>query len=157
LTSALTVTVTVCVTPCIVSSPCTLVLVTFPAAGTRPKGTGDVRANVAVGHRATSMMRPSNWALRSPWSLITVASGTLKRAERRTVPSMTSEPETSDERPTAVSLWPSSTSCTRYPALEPVVTFQVPVSEVAWAVDGFVRVDLGSVSLGFGGPSMKWM
>ena len=88
-------------------------------------------ANVAVGHRATFMMWPSNWALRSPWSLITVASGTPKRAGCRTVPSMTSEPGTSDERPTAVSLWPSSTSWTRYPALEPVVTFQVPVSEVA--------------------------
>jgi hypothetical protein len=66
-----------------------------------------------VGYMATSMIRPSNCALRSDWSLLTEAMSTVTVAAVAVVPSMVTVPETFVVRPTAVAFCPMSTSCTR--------------------------------------------
>ena len=73
------------------------------------------------------------------------------------------EPQILLVRPTAVAFWPTRTSWTRYPAMDPVPTFQVPSSDDDVEADPFDVLevvepdDLGSSSLAGAGPSMKWM
>jgi hypothetical protein len=59
------------------------------------------------------MIRPSNCSSRWLLSLCTVAIGTLNAAPVTAVPAMVRCPVTDVVRPTAVALWPSSTSLTR--------------------------------------------
>jgi hypothetical protein len=74
----------------------------------RAEPIGDVSRSVAVGEVATSMIRPSNWALRWDWSLATDDMSTV------TVPPVTVvDPDTVELRPTAVVCWPIRTSSTR--------------------------------------------
>jgi hypothetical protein len=60
--------------------------------------------------------------------------GTLNVAALTVVPWMVMCPVTESLRPTAVALWPSSTSVTRYPTVEPEPTVQVPATEVVVVV-----------------------
>jgi hypothetical protein len=65
-----------------------------------------------------------------------VAMGTLNVAALTVVPWMVTCPVTDWLRPTAVVLWPSSTSFTRYPTVEPEPTVHVPATEVVVVVAG---------------------
>jgi hypothetical protein len=60
--------------------------------------------------------------------------GTLNVAALTVVPWMVMCPVTEWLRPTAVVLWPSSTSFTRYPTVEPEPMVQVPATEVVVVV-----------------------
>ncbi len=77
------------------------------------------------------MMDPSKCALRSDWSLTTLAILTLNVALVTVVPSIVIDPQILLVRPTAVEFWPIRTSLTRYPAREPTPTFQTPKTDVA--------------------------
>src|SRR5262249_19552931 len=120
--------------------------------------------NVPVGYVVTSMIRPSNWASRWLWSLWMVAIATVKAAAVTVLPLMVRSPLMWLVRPTAMLFWPSSTSFTRYPATEPVVTRQAPESDpvlAAWLdwpgeADASPLVTLRLSGAG-AGPSMKWM
>src|SRR5438876_9512626 len=116
------------------------------------------------------MIRPWNWLSRWLWPLDTVVMSTLNSPTATWVPLMVIDPVTVLVRPTAVLLWPNSVSLTRYPALEPEVTFQVPSTGaaateagptvvVAWAGLEATVVLVGVDSESGGGPvpSMKWM
>ena len=88
---------------------------------------------------------------------------TLKVPAVTVAPSMESDPQTLVVRPTAVAFWPTRTSWTRYPAIDPGPTFHVPETADAAVVctPGRAVVDVvlddGSSSLAGVGPSMKWM
>ena len=68
---------------------------------------------MAVGYWVTSMIGPSKCALRSLWSLTTLAMSTVKDPLVTVVPAIVSEPHIWLVRPTAVAFCPSRTSCTR--------------------------------------------
>ena len=69
------------------------------------------------------MMRPSNCALRSLWSLTTLAMSTVNVPAVTLSPEIVREPQIFEVRPTAVECCPMSTSVTRYPASEPAPTW----------------------------------
>src|SRR5437016_8008557 len=72
-----------------------------------------------------------NWLSRRLWSLETVVRSALKLPAVTLPPATVSDPVIEVVRPTAVLLWPNSTSLTRQPAWEPPATFQVPSIDVA--------------------------
>src|SRR5439155_23228056 len=115
------------------------------------------------------MIRPLNCASRRLRSLVTEARSTVKAPAVTLVPDTVIEPEIEEVRPTAVLLWPNSTSFTRYPATDPLPTFHVPsaaspdrpetVAPPDAGVAPAVAVPAGELSASGGGadPSMKWM
>ena len=82
--SAVTVKVNALDTPCMVRVPCAVYCFVMPVVGRDPRGIGAVRTKVAVGYWLTSMIRPSNWALRWLWSLTTLAMSTVNEPLTRT-------------------------------------------------------------------------
>ena len=70
--------------------------------------------NVAVGKLAVSMIRPWNWRSRFAWSLVTLVRSAVKLAVCTVVPLIVMSPVIAVVLPTAVVLWPNSTSGTRY-------------------------------------------
>jgi len=63
---------------------------------------GAVSVNVAVGYLVTSMIRPSNCALRWLWSLTTLAMSTVKVPDVTSSWAMVIDPHIFDVLPTAV-------------------------------------------------------
>ena len=106
-------------TPCMSRVPDALYVALAPTAGTVPRTMGAVSVKVAVGYWATSMIRPSNCALRWLWSLTTLAMSTPKVPDVTASLAIETDPQIFDVLPTAVACWPTSTSDTRYPASEP--------------------------------------
>ena len=94
--------VTDLVTPCMARSPVAEYWAAVPIGGTVSRAIGAVRWRVAVGYWVTSMILPSNCALRWPWSLTTDAMFTVKVPWVTVVPETVSAPETWVDRPTAV-------------------------------------------------------
>ena len=74
---------------------------------------GEDRTKVAVGYRATFMIRPRNWLSRRSSLLSTEARSIEMAADSTVTPLMVSAPSTLPVRPTASVLWPKRISLTR--------------------------------------------